>query len=409
LENPAVKAPLLPVADALARILAGAKGRARHTEVIRVERADGRVLARDCASLRTQPPRDVSAMDGFGLRAADTPGKPLTIVGESAAGHPFSGQVGPGEAVRINTGAYVPEGVDAVLMVEQAEISGEILVSTIPCPVGAHIRRAGQDFARGALGLGAGTRLTPGRIALLGGMNHAEVSVFRAPKIAILATGDELVAPGAATDDDQIIATNAFAIGAMARRAGALTRDFGIAKDTEASLHEAFDAMRDWGADVLVTIGGASVGAHDLVKPVAAARGASLDFYKIAMRPGKPLNFGAMEGALLLGLPGNPVSSFVCARLFLLPLVAALSGDARAGSEVPEAALLGAPCKPNDERADYLRGALSRDGAGALVATPHPRQDSSLLSAFAEAEVLIIRAPHAPRAEAGERVEILHL
>lgn len=404
-----MKAPLLPVADALARILSGARARRLETEVIRVEEADGRVLARDCVSLRTQPPRDVSAMDGFGLRAADTPGKPLKIIGESAAGHPFAGIVGPGEAVRINTGAYVPEGVDAVLMVEQAEVAGETLTSTISCPPGAHIRRAGQDFTRGGVGLSAGTRLTPGKIALLGGMNHAEVSVYCTPKIAILATGDELVAPGAATDDDQIIATNAFAIAAMARRAGAVTRDFGIAKDTEASLHAAFDAMHAWGADVLVTIGGASVGAHDLVKPVAAARGASLDFYKIAMRPGKPLNFGTLEGALLLGLPGNPVSSFVCARLFLRPLIAALSGDASAGAEQPEVARLGAPCKANDERADYQRATLSRDATGALLAMPHARQDSSLLSAFAEAEALVIRAPHAPRAEAGEIVEILRL
>lgn len=403
------KAPLLPVSEALARILAGARARKLEMETIRIEEADGRVLAEDCVARRTQPPRDVSAMDGFALCASDTPGKPLKIIGESAAGHPFAGQIGPGEAIRINTGAYVPAGADAVVMVEQTEVSGDTVTPQITVPPGAHIRRAGQDFTRGAVGLPAGTRLDPGKTALLGGMNNAEVSVFRAPKIAILATGDELVPPGAATDDEQIIATNNFAIAAMARRAGAVTRDFGIARDNEASLHAAFDAMRAWGADVYVTIGGASVGAHDLVKPVAAARGASLDFYKIAMRPGKPLNFGALEGALLLGLPGNPISSFVCTRLFLLPLIAALSGDPLAGAEQPEPALLGAPCKANDERADYLRATLSRDEAGRLVATPLARQDSSLLSAYAQAQALILRPPHAAPAAAGESVSILRL
>lgn len=403
------KAPLLPVADALARILAGASARKLATETIRIEEADGRVLARDCSARRTQPPRDVSAMDGFALRAGDTPGKALKIIGESAAGHPFAGTLHPGEAIRINTGAYVPAGADAVVMVEQTEVSGETVTPQITVPHGAHIRRAGQDFARGEPGLMHGTRLTPGKIALLGGMNNAEVEVFCAPKVAILATGDELVPPGAATDDEQIIATNSFAIAAMARRAGAVTRDFGIARDNEASLHAAFDAMRAWGADVLVTIGGASVGAHDLVKPVAAARGASLDFYKIAMRPGKPLNFGALDGALLLGLPGNPVSSFVCTRLFLLPLISALSGDAEAGRERPEPAFLGAPCKANDERADYLRATLEQNKEGRIIAMPLARQDSSLLSAYAVAEALIIRPPHAPAAAADDTVDILRL
>lgn len=402
-----MKAPLLPVAEALARILAGAKARKLECEPVRVVEADGRVLAADCAALRTQPPGDVSAMDGFALRAADTPGKPLKIIGESAAGHAFAGTLKPGEAVRINTGAYVPSGADAVLVSERAEVTGECVVAQEPCPPGVHIRRAGQDFIKGGVALSAGTRLNPGRIALLGGMNHAEVAVFRQPKVAILATGDELMPPGEATREDQIIATNSFAISAMARRWGALTRDFGIARDVESSLHAAFDAMRDWGADVVVTTGGASDGGHDLVKPVAAARGASLDFYKIAMRPGKPLNFGTLEGALLLGLPGNPVSAFVCARLFLKPLIEALSGDAAAGRNDAQVAVLGAPCAANGERAEYLRGTLERDAAGRLMATPSPRQDSSLLSAYAEAEALIVRAPHAPAAPVGESVEIL--
>ncbi len=407
--DPISKAPLLSVAEALARLLAAARARELCAEALALDQADGRVLARDYAALRTQPPRDVSAMDGFALRSADAPGKALAIIGESAAGHPFHASLQPGQAIRINTGAYVPPGADSVVMLEEAEVAGQMVTARVPCRIGAHIRRAGQDFLRGAPGLARGGRLTPGKLALLAAMNHAEVAVFRAPKLAILATGDELVAPGAAQDEEQIVASNSLAIAAMARRAGASIRDFGIARDTETSLHAAFDAMQAWGADVLVTIGGASVGAHDLVKPVAAARGASLDFYRIAMRPGKPLNFGRLGGALLLGLPGNPVSSFVCARLFLLPLLAALSGDAEAGGERPELVLLGAPCKANDERTDYLRAKLERDPSGRILAKPLERQDSSLLSAYAAAEALIIRPPHAAPAAAGDWVEMLRL
>lgn len=403
------RVPLLPVDEAIARIVAAARLRPLTRERVRVEAADGRVLATDCAALRTQPPGDVSAMDGFALRAADTPGKPLRIIGESAAGHAFSGALQPGEAVRINTGAYVPQGADSVLMVEMTRVEGETVVAEHASPPGAHIRRAGQDFTRGSVALGSGTRLTPGRLALLAGMNHAEIAVFCQPKVAILGTGDELALPGEATRDDQIIATNALALAAMARRYGAEARDFGLARDNEASLHAAFDAMRDWGADIIVTIGGASDGGHDLVKPVALARGAALDFYKIAMRPGKPLNFGTLEGALLLGLPGNPVSSFVCARLFLKPLIEALSGDAAAGHEPVQIARLGAPCPANGERAEYLRGTLTLDAEGRLTALPSPRQDSSLLSAYAEAEVLIVRPVQAPAAAVGEPVAIISL
>lgn len=402
---------LLPVEEALARILAAAEAFPRDIDMVPVAEADGRVLARDLVALRTQPPADLSAMDGYALLAADTdpPGKPLRLIGESAAGHPFSGAVHPGEAIRIFTGAVVPPGADAVLLQERAVADGEAVRSEMTLAPGTFIRRAGRDFTAGVVGLRANLRLSPGRIALAGAMNHAEIPVFRRPRIAILATGDELVAAGATSAPDAIVATNAFAIAAMARAAGAEVRDLGIARDTEASLNAAFDAAEGWPADVLVTIGGASVGKHDLVRPVAAARGARLDFYKIAMRPGKPLNFGRLGTMLLAGLPGNPVSALVCARLFLMPLLAALQGDAEAGADVSEPAILGRALPANDERQDYLRATLTRDAEGRLVATPPDDQDSSLLSIYAGASALVIRPPFAPEAAAGTSCRILKI
>lgn len=402
---------LLPVAEALARILAAGAARPRDVEIVAVQEAAGRVLAADLAARRTQPPHDISSMDGFALHAADTapPGKALRIIGESAAGHPFAGKVGPGEAIRIFTGAIVPGGADAVLLQERAEVSGDHVASQITLASGTSIRRAGRDFRRGETLLAAGTRLTPGAIALAGAMNHASLPVFRRPRVAILATGDELVAPGAAGAEDAIVATNAFAIAAMCRAAGAEVIDLGIARDSRESLEAAFDAALLAKVDCLATIGGASVGKHDLVRPVAAARGARLDFYKIAMRPGKPLNFGAMGPLLLVGLPGNPVSALVCARLFLMPLVGCLQGDATAGHDESEPAVLGADLSANDERQDHLRATLSRAADGVLVATPPADQDSSLLSVYARAEALIVRAPHAPAAIKGEICRILRL
>lgn len=402
---------LLPVAEALARILAAGAAHPRDIERVPVEAAAGRVLAADLVARRTQPPHDLSSMDGFALHAADTdpPGKPLRIIGESAAGHPFAGTVGRGEAIRIFTGAILPAGADAVLLQERATVSGERVASEIALGPGTSIRRAGRDFSAGDVLLGAGTRLTPGAIALAGAMNHAAVPVFRRPRIAILATGDELVTPGAAGAAEAIVATNAFAIAAMCRAAGAEVLDLGIARDSRESLEAAFDAALGAKVDALVTIGGASVGKHDLVRPVAAARGARLDFYKIAMRPGKPLNFGALGPLLLVGLPGNPVSALVCAKLFLMPLVAALQGDATAGRDESEPARLGADLPANDERQDHLRAALARAADGMLVATPPADQDSSLLSVYARAEALILRPPHASAAAKGDICRILRL
>lgn len=402
------KPTLLPMEEALSRIMAVASARPRLTESLPVAAADGRVLAQNLVALRTQPPYALSTMDGFALQAADTapPGQPLRIMGESAAGHAFSGTIGKGEAIRIYTGAKLPEGADAVLLQERARVEGETLFSAISLAPGTFIRVKGADFSRGEALLEAGTRFTPARLALAAAMNHAEVPVFRQPRIALLATGDELVNPGTA-DDDAIIATNIIAIAAMARAAGAIILDLGIARDTRESLRSAFLRAKAEGADCLVTIGGASVGKHDLVRPVAESLGAKLDFYKIAMRPGKPLNFGALDAMLLLGLPGNPVSSILCTRLFLLPLIAALQGETH--EETPETALLGAALKENDERQDYLRATLTRNQDGALVATAFPRQDSALLSVLAKAQALIIRPPFAPAAEAGEACRILRL
>lgn len=403
--------PLLPVAEALARMLAAGHAVPKRKESVPVAEANGRILAADLAALRSQPPTDVAAMDGFALHAADTapPQQPLRIIGESAAGHPFSGPVARGEAIRIYTGAMLPRGADAVLQQERARIEDDRVTSLIPLRPETSIRRAGRDFLKGEIGLRAGTRLTPIRIALAGAMNHALLPVFCRPRVAILATGDELVPPGSSQAADRIVATNAYAIAAMCRAAGVDVLDLGIARDSIASLDTAFDAALGGGADCLVTIGGASVGKHDLVRQVAAARGAEFAFQKIAMRPGKPLNFGTMGPMLLVGLPGNPVAALVCARLFLLPLVAALQGDGLAGMEASERAVLGADLPANDERQDHLRARLSRDEADTPVATALKDQDSSLLTVYAQAEALILRPSFAPAAKAGDFCRILRL
>jgi molybdopterin molybdotransferase len=398
------------VDEALRRILASAEGRVSG-ETVPVEASDGRVLAADIIAKRTSPPYDVSSMDGYALRAQDTaqPAYPLQVIGESAAGRPFTGSVGMGQAVRIFTGARVPEGADCVLLQERAEAAGSMVMPQISVSEGTSIRRAGIDFAAGDTLLTAGTRLTPGMVALAAAMNHAEIQVSRRPLIAILATGDELALPGEDPTGEAIVASNAIGIAAIARRSGGEPLDLGIARDTRESLEAAFRAALAAGADCLVTIGGASVGKHDLVRPVAASLGAELGFYKIAMRPGKPLNFGTLGPMLLLGVPGNPVSSMVCAELFLRPLVTALQGDAAAGQSRREPALLGAGLPANDEREDYLRATLSRNAEGQLVATPFNRQDSSLLSRLARADALLIRAPEAPIGKAGEPCEIIRL
>lgn len=401
---------LTPVADALAGILAGASP-IRERETVPLDRAEGRTLAADVAALRTQPPFPASAMDGFAVRAADIATVParLALIGTSAAGHAFTGTVGPGQCVRIFTGAPVPAGADAILIQENARAEGNMVEALSPVTAGRFVRQAGLDFREGEVLLRAGRRLGPSAVALAAAMGYATLPVVRRPRVAILATGDELVRPGEPTGPDQIVASNTYAVAAIAERAGAEALDLGIARDDLPALTAAIDAARDAGADVLVTLGGASVGDHDLVQRALAARGWEFGFWRIAMRPGKPLMHGRLGAMTVLGLPGNPVSSIVCSLIFLVPLVRALSGDPDAGAVATQPARLGVDLPANDERQDYLRARLTAGEDGTLVATPFPRQDSSMLRLMAEAEALVVRAPHAPAARAGDPCRIIRL
>ncbi len=397
-------AKLLPVAEALARVLKDAAPLPE--EWIPVADCDGRVLTRDLIAARSQPPNDVSSMDGYAVRAGDLPGR-LTVIGEAAAGHPFAGTLAAGTAVRIFTGAPVPDGADMVVMQEDTERDGDAVTIPVTGKAGRFIRRRGLDFAVGETGLLAGTTMEPRRLALAAAMNHATVPVHRRPRVAILSTGDELVEPGTAPAPGQIVSSNALAIAAIIRRAGGVPTQLGIAPDRlDATLAHVREA-RLRGHDVLVTSGGASVGEYDLMREVIAAEGAELGFWKIAMRPGKPLLMADLGPMRLLGLPGNPVASFVCAMLFLVPLLHRLGGRPD-GPRAGEDAILGAHVGPNDLRADHLRARLVND-AGRLVATPFEVQDSSMIRVLAESDALILREPHAPAAKAGSACRILRL
>jgi molybdopterin molybdotransferase len=325
-----------------------------------------------------------------------------------AAGRPFQKIVSHGEAVRIFTGGVIPEGADAVVIQEDTLLDGcHVTISEAARP-GRHIRTAGIDFRRGAILLAQGTRLTDRDLSLAAGMNHPDVSVHRRPKVALLATGDELVMPGSPPGPGQIVYSNGYALRALARDEGADTIDLGIAADTVEATRQGIRRARDSGADILITSGGASVGDHDLVKPSLEAEGVSMMFWKIAMRPGKPMMHGQLGRMRVIGLPGNPVSSYVCAFLFLVPLIRKLSGRSN-GRHVVETALLGGDVKANDHREDYLRARLETRADGALIATPVDHQDSSLLGNLAAARALVVRPPFAPAAAAGATCEILRL
>jgi molybdopterin molybdotransferase len=399
---------LLSVTDALTRVLAGVAPLGAPLTVPLGE-AHGRTLAQALVARRTQPPVDVSAMDGYAVRAADlaTPGARLRLIGESAAGHGFDAPLNPGEAVRIFTGAPVPQGADAILLQEDAIVENGTIGTA--APPGRHIRPAGLDFSQGAVALIAGTRLGPAELALAAAMNHAVLPVARPPRVAILACGDELVPPGASPGPAQIIASNSYAVAAIVERAGGEAIDLGIFRDDLADLERGFALAREARADVLVTLGGASVGDRDLLRPALARQGMTLDFWRIAMRPGKPLIHGRLGETRILGLPGNPVAAIVCALVFLAPLLRALQGDPKAGEDRSEAALLGADLSPNKSRRDYMRATLAKDAEGRLVATPQPLQDSSLLTELARAQALLIREPGAPAARKGEPCRILRL
>lgn len=400
---------LLPVEEARRRILAEARP-VEDTELVPLEQAAGRVLAADIVASRSQPPFTASAMDGYAVRAADIASVPveLTVIGDAPAGHEFPGAVGAGQAVRIFTGAPVPEGADTIIIQENTDRldTDRVRVNQTASP-GTYVRPLGLDFAEGDTVLKAGHTVDAGRVTVAAAMNEPVLTVRRLPRVAILATGDELVAPGGTPASDQIIASNSFGVRAIAEAAGAAVTDLGIAADRqdiiEASIERALMAK----SDVLITLGGASVGEHDLVQSALTSRGMRLDFWRIAMRPGKPLMYGRLDNLHVLGLPGNPVSSLVCSHLFLRPLLAKLSGTHDANPVRP--AVLGRDVPANDQRQDYLRTRLEYRADGTLIAHPFDRQDSSMMQVFAQSDGLIIRKPFAEPAKAGETCRVFVL
>lgn len=403
---------LLPVEDALAQILDGVTPLA--PEQVSLSDALGRIAADDIRSRRTQPPTAVSSMDGYAVRTADIgdDGATLVRVGESPAGAAYEGTVEVGQTVRIFTGAPVPNGADAVIMQENADSEGEFDGAKITfkksVAMGTAIREAGLDFKDGDIGIKAGRRLTARDIGFAAAMNVPWLPVHRKPKIAILATGDEIVRPGDPVGPYQIVSSNSFSLAAMVETCGGVPIDLGVAPDSEDGIRSLVAGAA--GADVLVTTGGASVGEHDLIQKALGQdaigeQGLKVGFWRIAMRPGKPLIFGSIAGVPMLGLPGNPVSTMICGLIFLRPLIAKLLGhdDLDIGQSAARIAVdLGA----NDLRQDYLRATLeARDGE--LWATPFRKQDSSMLSRLAMADCLIVREPHAPALKAGNRVKLL--
>lgn len=395
----------LSVDEARDRILAGLTP--TPAEIVALPDAWNRVTAVPVRARLTQPPADVSAMDGYGVRAADAVlGATLSVIGAAPAGHPFEGIVGAGQAVRIFTGSVIPAGADGVLLQEDATRTGDAITVNEAVTIGRHIRRAGQDFALGDEVVPAGRRLTAREVGLAAAANHPWIPVHRRPRVAILATGDEIALPGEPIPSGGIVSSNSHALAALVRALGGEPIVLPVAKDTTEAIAAAADAVG--GMDLLVTTGGASVGDHDLVISGLQTRGLVVDFWQIAMRPGKPLLFGNLGAVPVVGLPGNPVSALVCAILFVLPALARLSGLPAAPPPVTRA-IAGADLKENDRRADHLRATITTETDGRIVATPFPVQDSAMLRRLALADALILRAPHAPPLPAGAEVPIIRL
>jgi molybdopterin molybdotransferase len=394
--------PPLPVSEALARILATAAS-PLSLEAVPLHEAHRRTLAEDLIAPRDQPPFPASAMDGYAVRAADVARAPATLrlIGVSAAGHAFDGEVGAGETVRIFTGAPIPMGADTIIIQEDAVTRDTDVTIQEGASQGRYVRPAGLDFAKAEVLIRSGHRLSTRDLALAAAAGFARVPVRRRPRIAILATGDELVRPGEELRSGQIIASNTYAVAAMVRAAGGEAIDLGIARDDLAQTRTAIAAAQADEVEALVTLGGASVGDHDLVQEALTSSGMELGFWRIAMRPGKPLMHGNLNGMRVLGFPGNPVSSMVCALIFLRPLVRALLGDPDAAEDPTRPAILGVELAGNDQRQDYLRATIKK-GTSPPVVTPFARQDSSMMGVFARAQALILREVHAPPARAGD-------
>jgi molybdopterin molybdotransferase len=398
---------LMAVAEALQRVLADA--RPLPAAKVALYEALGCVLTEDLNARRTQPPAAVSAMDGYAVRAADVTQAPvrLALIGEVAAGHPFKGGVEVGQAARIFTGGVMPKGADTVVIQELTAREGDTVTIQKPTAKGRNVRDRGIDFVQGQPLLRKGCRLSDRDLMLAAAMNYPALSVHRRPKVAVLGTGDELVAPGSTPSPGEIVYSNGFALAALARNEGAEVSDLGIAPDRVEEIAAAVRRARDGGADILLISGGASVGEHDLVQRALAAEGLDLSFWRVALRPGRPMLHGRLGVLQVLGVPGNPVSSYVCAFLFLVPLIRRLAGREDI-ERVPEPARLGRDLPANDERADYMRATLST-GPDGPIATPLPNQDSSLMAPLAQADCLLIREPNAPAAAVGSPCVILKL
>ena len=395
---------MLSVQEARSRIIAPL--RPTTAEVVALPAAWGRVTAAPVLARTTMPPADMSAMDGYALRACDGhAGRVLRVIGEAPAGHPFAGVVGAGEAVRLFTGSLLPAGADSVVVQEDVQVGPGGITLGADALAGRHVRACGQEFRVGEKLIAAGTRLGPRMVGLAAAGNHPWLVVHRRPRVAILATGDEISLPGEPLGHGSIVSSNAHALAALVRAAGGDPLVLPIARDTRAAIADAVANLA--GVDMLVTTGGASVGDYDLVQQ-GLGPGFALDFWRIAMRPGKPLLSGTLGAVPVLGLPGNPVSALVCGLLFLWPALARLAG--LPGTPPPTAPLpLLAPLPANDHREDYMRCTISPGPDGTDHARAFPRQDSSMMRLMAQADGLIVRPPGAPAALAGEDVPVLRL